>query len=424
MRTRRTILAVVICLCGTIGTRADEVVLFDFESTTHEDWEVEGNAFREAPIEGARFDIHGYRGSRLINSFQDGDASTGSMISPAFEIADDYIAFLISGGNHPGATGVELLIDGDSVRDATGVDSGDMVWRSWDVAEFKGQTAHLKIYDRFDGGWGHINLDHVIQTSEPHIGSGFWRLDEYRRSTQYYRERYRSQFHFSPEINWMNDPNGLVYFEGEYHLFYQHNPHGNGWGHMSWGHAVSPDMVHWEHLPIALHEEYGVMIFSGCCVVDWNNTSGFGIDDEPPMVAVYTGHQNGRQTQDIAYSTDRGRHWTKYISNPVLDLGMAEFRDPKVFWHEGTQRWIMVVSLAVEKRVQFYASDDLKSWTYLSDFGPAGAPTNQTGNVPICSNFRSTASQAKPVGFWNATWGTARSQAAPAESTSSVTLMA
>ncbi len=183
----------------------------------------------------------------------------------------------------------------------------------------------------------------------------------------------RPQFHFSPAENWMNDPNGLVYHAGEYHLFYQYNPFGDKWGHMSWGHAVSPDLVSWEHLPVALYEEDGVMIFSGSAVVDHQNTSGFGTPDNPPMVAIYTGHEETRQTQHIAYSTDNGRTWTKYADNPVIDLNMKDFRDPKVLWHEGTARWIMVVALPKEYKVQFYASDDLKSWEFLSDFGPAGS---------------------------------------------------
>ncbi|MCA9201285.1 MAG: glycoside hydrolase family 32 protein, partial [Planctomycetales bacterium] len=183
-------------------------------------------------------------------------------------------------------------------------------------------------------------------------------------------------------MNWMNDPNGLVFFQGEYHLFYQHNPHGNTWGHMSWGHAVSRDLVHWEHLPIALHDEYGVMIFSGCCVVDHHNTSGFGKDGQAPLVAIYTGHGYGKQTQDLAYSTDEGRTWTKYAQNPVIDLNEADFRDPKVFWHEPTQKWIMVVSLAVQKKLQFYGSTNLKQWNLLSEFGPAGAQEKPNWECP------------------------------------------
>lgn len=188
-----------------------------------------------------------------------------------------------------------------------------------------------------------------------------------------YTERYRPQYHFTPAVNWMNDPNGMVYYNGEYHLFYQYNPFGIRWGHMSWGHAVSRDLVHWEHLPVAIPEADGVMAFSGSAVVDWNNTSGFGEDGRPPMVAIYTGHSEQGQDQRLAYSNDSGRTWTIYEGNPVLDRGLKDFRDPKVFWYEPDQKWVMVVALPVEHKVQFYASKDLKAWTHLSDFGPAGA---------------------------------------------------
>jgi sucrose-6-phosphate hydrolase SacC (GH32 family) len=196
-------------------------------------------------------------------------------------------------------------------------------------------------------------------------------------------EPFRPAFHFTPEKNWMNDPNGMVFFEGEWHLFYQYNPHGNTWGHMSWGHAVSRDLVHWEHLPLALAEEDGVMIFSGSAVVDWKNTSGFGRDGRPPLVAIYTGHRQGRQDQRIAYSNDRGRTWTKFAKNPVLDLNMADFRDPKVCWHEATRRWVMTVALPHEKKVHFYTSPDLIAWKYTGEFGPAGG----TGGMWECPDL-------------------------------------
>ncbi len=192
---------------------------------------------------------------------------------------------------------------------------------------------------------------------------------------QSYRERWRPQLHFSPAKNWTNDPNGMVYYDGEYHLFYQYNPFGDRWGHMSWGHSVSTDLVHWEHLPVALREENNVMIFSGSAVVDWTNSSGFGKDGKPPLVAIYTGHYTNQplQNQHIAYSNDRGRTWTKYSVNPVLDIKEREFRDPKVFWHAASKRWVMTVALPVLRKVRFYASGDLKHWNHLSDFGPAGS---------------------------------------------------
>ena len=175
----------------------------------------------------------------------------------------------------------------------------------------------------------------------------------------------------------MNDPNGLVYLDGEYHLFYQYNPMGIRWGHMSWGHAISKDLIHWEHLPVAIAEEKDTMIFSGSCVVDSFNTSGFAKEKgQVPMVAVYTGHIEGKnQSQHIAYSLDKGRTWTKYEHNPVLDLGKKDFRDPKVFWYAPQNKWVMAVMWPVEKQVQFYQSKNLKQWELMSRFGPAGDTT-------------------------------------------------
>lgn len=187
-------------------------------------------------------------------------------------------------------------------------------------------------------------------------------------------ESTRPLLHFTPEKNWTNDPNGLIWLDGEYHLFYQYNPFGDQWGHMSWGHAVSKDLLVWEHLPVAIPEADGVMAFSGTCVYDAHNTSGFGAEGRPPLIAAYTGHEEKakRQHQNLAFSTDRGRTWTKYTDNPVIDLQVAEFRDPKVFWHAPTKRWIMAVALAAERKALFYASANLKQWTKLSEFGPQG----------------------------------------------------
>lgn len=176
-------------------------------------------------------------------------------------------------------------------------------------------------------------------------------------------------FHFAPQRNWMNDPNGLVYYDGEYHLFFQYNPHGDRWGHISWGHAVSRDLVNWQELPVAIPETE-VMAFSGSAVIDWKNSSGFGKDGKPAMVAIYTGFdpRTRNQSQFVAYSNDRGRTFTPF--GKVLDIGSTEFRDPKVFWHEPTQRWVMVVAKATEKKASIYSSADLKDWQHESDFGP------------------------------------------------------
>ena len=194
--------------------------------------------------------------------------------------------------------------------------------------------------------------------------------------TQKYDEPYRPQVHFSPAKNWTNDPNGLVYFDGEYHLFFQYNPFGDQWGHMSWGHAVSTDLLHWQELPVAIPEKDGIMIFTGSVVVDHENTAGFCTKGTDCLVAIYTGHsettQGIRQTQNIAYSLDKGRTWTRYQNNPVLDLHLADFRDPSVSWDPNAHHWVMAVSLPKEHKVRFYSSPNLKDWTQLSDFGPAG----------------------------------------------------
>src|SRR5579872_5698392 len=191
--------------------------------------------------------------------------------------------------------------------------------------------------------------------------------------------RYRPRYHFTPRRNWMNDPNGLVYFAGEYHLFFQHNPCGDQWGHMSWGHAVSRDLVTWEELPVAIPETDREMIFSGCLVIDWKNVSGLGGGSEPPFLAFYTGYdaKTDIQRQCLAFSHDRGRTFTFYEGNPLIDLGMAHFRDPKVFYHEDSAAWVMAVSLPREHRIVFYRSRNLLQWTLAGSFGPAGATSGQ-----------------------------------------------
>lgn len=184
----------------------------------------------------------------------------------------------------------------------------------------------------------------------------------------------RPAYHFAPAANWLSDPNGLVYQGGEWHLFYQYNPFGEEWGHMSWGHAVSPDLANWQELPPALLEDERHAIFSGSAVIDRANSAGLGKD---AMVALYTGAVvNGpaHQSQCLAWSTDNGRSWRKFAGNPVLDRQMEDFRDPNVIWHAPSQRWIMVVVLSNEQRALLYASTDLKAWTELSEIPTLGAP--------------------------------------------------
>lgn len=188
----------------------------------------------------------------------------------------------------------------------------------------------------------------------------------------------RPLYHYAPAANWLSDPNGLVHHRGEWHLFYQYNPFGEDWGHMSWGHAVSPDLAQWQELEPALLEADGTMIYSGSAVIDRANSGGFGDD---AMVAIYTGARNAptpelpsHQFQCLASSEDDGRHWTKFPGNPVIDRNVADFRDPNVFWHTATGRWIMTVVLSDVNRALIYGSTDLKDWHELSDIPTSGAP--------------------------------------------------
>ncbi|REJ70547.1 MAG: glycoside hydrolase family 32 protein [Planctomycetota bacterium] len=210
-----------------------------------------------------------------------------------------------------------------------------------------------------------------------------------------YHEALRPQFHFTPRKNWTNDPNGLVYYDGEYHLFFQHNPHGINWGNMTWGHAVSKDLVHWQQLEHAiLPDELGT-IFSGSAVVDENNTAGFQTGEHKVIVAAYTyagdfGTPKRPFTQAIAYSNDRGRTFTKFEGNPVVDHILAANRDPKVFWHAASGKWIMALYLDVGKFV-LLGSPDLKEWTKLSDVAfPKGHECPEFFELPVDGNADDT----------------------------------
>lgn len=190
--------------------------------------------------------------------------------------------------------------------------------------------------------------------------------------------QWRPVYHFTPPKNWTNDPNGLIYLNGVYHLYYQHNPFENKWGHMSWGHATSTDLLHWKHLPVAIPEietkDTITSIFSGCAVLDTHNTSGFGINGKAPLVAIYTADQPKQQkeSQFLAYSNDGGLTFTNYAGNPVVDIHKKDFRDPSVIWMEEQQYWVMTVAVPQEHKLQFYSSKDLKKWDLLSEFGKQG----------------------------------------------------
>lgn len=194
---------------------------------------------------------------------------------------------------------------------------------------------------------------------------------------------FRPRIHFTPTDNWMNDPNGMVYINGTYHFCYQKYPCDTVWGPMHWGHAVTKDLLHWEHLPMALYPDELGYIFSGSSVYDKYNTSGYGTKENPPVIAVYTSHDNetGLEQQSIAYSVDGGKHFEKSYLNPVIENpGIPDFRDPKVFWNPVHRCWGLV--LAAQDRVYFYGSQDLKRWEKTGEFGPEGNHANGVWECP------------------------------------------
>lgn len=223
-------------------------------------------------------------------------------------------------------------------------------WVFYDVSAFKGKVLKIK-YSGVPGGLSKIYQDDVINGQD-----------------SLYKESNRPQIHFSSRRGWNNDPNGMVYFEGEYHLFYQHNPFEREWENMSWGHAVSKDLIHWEELSIVMVPDKLGAIFSGSAIIDYNNTSGFGKDGIPPMVAIYTVDSPDSERQCIAYSLDKGRTFTKYGGNPVIDSkakwNTKDLRDPHVFWYEPTQKWVM--TLYEKDGNSIYTSANLKEWEYQS----------------------------------------------------------
>jgi sucrose-6-phosphate hydrolase SacC (GH32 family) len=439
---------------SSIALGADDILIADFEQDTYAPWTVTGEAFGPSPARGSlpeQMPVHGFRGKGLVNSFFNGDDTTGTLTSPEFRIERKYISFLIGGGKDEAKLGLQLFVDGKLVRSATGPNdrpggSEALAQESWEVSEFLGKTAVLRIVDDAKSGWGHINVDHILQTeSKPkgivndaertftaaarylHIpikngapkrvvtllvdgkpavrndieladGAPDWwasmdvsawrgrqlmlRVDKLHEDSaalsaieqgetlkdaeDLYREPLRGQFHFSPRRGWNNDPNGLVFFNGEYHLFFQHNPYGWAWGNMHWGHAISKDLVHWEELGDELLPDDMGPMFSGSAVVDSKNSSGLGKDGKPPMVLFYTAAGNPT-VQCIAFSTD-GRTFTKYSGNPVLKQVTPGNRDPKVVWHEPTKQWVMVlyVELAGVHTIHFFTSPNLKDWTFTS----------------------------------------------------------
>ncbi len=445
-------------LAAARSLAADDILIADFEGPDYGAWKTTGEAFGTGPARGTlptQMQVSGFEGQGLVNSFNGGDRSTGTLTSPEFKIERRFIRFLVGGGKDAEKTCMHLLVNAKIVRTVTGPNdkpggSEALAPDYWDVSEFDGQTAVIRIVDQATGGWGHINVDQIVQTDrkppgllanvtreitlerrylhlpvkngtpkrrlsvlvdgqpprsfdieladsapdwwafmdigpfqgkratlkvdklpEDSVGlSAIDQSDQIKGAETLYREKLRPQFHFSPRRGWNNDPNGLVFYQGEYHLFFQHNPYGWSWGNMHWGHAVSPDLVHWQELPIALYPDQLGTMYSGSAVVDWHNTAGFQKGEEKVLVCIFTAAGNPF-TQGIAYSNDRGRTWTKYEHNPVLPHVAGENRDPKVIWYEPDRKWVMALYLD-KSDFALFSSKDLKKWEKMSDVAIPG----------------------------------------------------
>lgn len=481
----RQLKSTIACTCVLLAwalsasAQSPDILVENFEGTNYGDWNFTGAAFGNGPAHGTlpnQMAVDGFKGNGLANSFNGGDDAKGTLTSPSFKIQRKYLQFLIGGGGWEDRTCMYLLVNGKVVRTATGTNtqpggSERLQPGQWDVSEFIGKDGTLQIVDDATGGWGHINVDQIIQSDKrinvpvthfnitrgiliqkPYLnfpvkngapkrrvtvlmdgkeqrgfdieladGKPDWwafldatsftgktvtikvnklpenstglssvdQSDKIKGSQNLYRERLRPRFHFTSRRGWLNDPNGLVYLKGEYHLFYQHNPYGWKWGNMSWGHAVSKDLVHWKELPVALYpDDHGTM-YSGSAIVDWNNTTGFQKGKEPALMVMFTAA--GRPfTQEIAYSNDRGRTWTKYDDNPVLGHIAAENRDPKVVWYAPEKKWVMSLYLD-HNDYAIFESHDLKHWKKLQDFKlPGDAECPNFFEMPLDGNTHDT----------------------------------
>lgn len=473
MTRSRFALLLALALLAPAARAADDILIADFEGDTYGDWKTTGKAFGPGPAKGTlkgQMHVDGFKGKGLVNSFFDGDGSTGTLTSPEFKIERKYISFLIGGGKDPKNLALNLLVGGKAVRTATGPNdkpggSETLAPDSWDVTDLAGKRAKIEIIDNATGGWGHINVDHIVQTDtkppavltdaerefkvekkylnlpikhgakkrvvtllvdgKPVVRNDieladdkpdWWatmdvsafkgktvtlrvdklaedsaalkqieQADALKDADKLYAEPGRGQFHFSPMRGWNNDPNGLVYFNGEYHLFFQHNPYGWDWGNMHWGHAVSKDMVHWEELGDVLAPDDLGPMFSGSAVVDRDNTSGFGTKEKPPLVLTYTAA--GNPTVQCGASSTDGRTFTKYAKNPVVKQVTGGNRDPKVVWHAATKKWVLAlyVELKGKHTVHLFTSPDLKDWT-LASVVDGGTP-GKDGYLFECPDF-------------------------------------
>ena len=458
------------------SVRAEEqqpdIVIADFTGEDWGGWKTEGDAFGSGPVEGLlpeqdpRINLSGALDKRFANSGHGSPRATGKLISPPFVIQRKYINAHLCGSNRPKWIRMDVLVDGRVIGTASGYGRfGGWRWRSLDVTEFLGKTAHIEFVDeplpsvyydiscimadrivqsdrstsrrqdyRIDSEYLYLPLDFNAPTrhmlfrvdgklvddinirlaeDEPAVWANrrvsAWKgktleieIEEYdkpftveqgptmRLPKHLYQETHRPQFHFSPRWGWQNDPVGLMYHQGEYHLFFGYNPYGKCSCHSIQGHAVSKDLFHWRERDFALEADELGWIYSGSGVVDENNTTGFAAGSEKPLVLIYTaagGNTDASADHDfticLAYSNDRGQTWTKYAGNPVLGTIRNHNRDPKVFWHEPTQRWVMLLYLG-GRDFAFLSSPDLKKWEWQSQlFIPESAECPDMFELPV-----------------------------------------
>jgi len=339
------------------GGRKD-LVLTDFKGNGYGAWMATGDAFKSGPVMGdlqIKLEISNARSGAVVTSEVEGDKPQGTLTSPNFQIERDYVSFLIAGGDYETYTCLNLLVDGKVVRSATGRRSDQLAPQSWDVRKWRGKEAHLEVVDKASGDWGHITVDQITQTDHPEKPPV--------APAPLYQEALRPQFHFTArqftmdrleprehQEGWINDLNGLIYYDGEWHLFAQR------WA-TCWLHAVSRDLIHWTELQPAFWEESeGVGSQSGTCVVDYANTSGLSNDPKnPPMVAFWSRFDN--RSQCICYSLDHGRTWKRYEGNPTFE---RVERDPKVFWYAPGKHWVMM--MYGDGAYHILTSPDLLHW--------------------------------------------------------------
>jgi beta-fructofuranosidase len=376
------------CLLGllTLLPRASaqdrpDLLVADFEGPDYGAWAVEGDAFGPGPARGAlpgQMAVGGFEGHGLVNTFFRGDDATGTLTSPEFPLDRGRINLLVGGGHHPGEACVNLLVGGEVVRTATGHDSEYLRPVSWDVAEFEGKPARIAVVDARKGGWGHINVDQIVQSDRGPVmrddrDALLARADASTADAaiRVKGDPNRPSFHVLAPGNWINDPNGPIYYKGYYHLFYQYNPYGDDWGNMHWGHVRSKDLAHWEHLPVALWPSKPLgedHVFSGCATI--------GPDGKPMIFYTSIGPRLPEQWAAVPEDDELIR-WKKHPANPILTetlhgpTKIHEWRDPFVF-KNGDQTYMVLggnlnAGQGGRGVVNVYRAKDkdLTEWDYL-----------------------------------------------------------